>query len=66
MQEMFRTMTTAQVLHKLRKDYSDKDIVIMAEQCDKGIYLAIESIIGKEVCANYSAEEREILEGNDE
>lgn len=59
MQEMFKTMTTAQVLHKLRKEFSDKEIVQMAEQCTKGIYLCIESIIGKEVCADYSTEHRE-------
>lgn len=58
-QEMFKTMTTSQVLHKLRKTHSDKEIAVMSKSCDKGIYLAIESILGKEVCANYCAEDRQ-------
>ena len=64
MQEMFRTNTTSQVIHKLRKTKTDKEIAVMSQSCDKGIYLAIESILGKEVCANYCAESREILEDN--
>lgn len=66
MQKMFKTMTTAQVLHTLRKEFSDKEIVQMAEQCDKGIYLAISSVLGKEICANYSSEMREIMEDSNE
>lgn len=62
---MLQTMTTAQVVNKLRKTHSDKDIVLGAMDCPRGIREAINTILEKQVASDrYSSEMREV-EDND-
>lgn len=56
-------MTTAQAITKLRKTYSDKDIVLGAMGCPRGIREAINTILEKQVASDrYSSEDREVTE----
>ena len=64
--ELFRTLTTAQAVTRLRKTHSDKDILLIANELPRGIREAVNSIINKEVSSTrYSSEEREVTETND-
>lgn len=56
------THTTSQMLYKLRKNYHDDEILLMAGQVSRGIYDSFYSIINKEVCSDYSSEDREVTE----
>ena len=60
---MLRTMTTAQAVTRLRKTHSDKDIILGAMDCPRGIREAINTILEKQVASDrYSSEEREVTE----
>ena len=60
--ELMSTHTTSQILHKLRRNYHDEDILILSSEVSRGTYEAFSSIINKQVVAKYEAEEREIIE----
>lgn len=60
--ELMSTHTTSQILHKLRKNYHDEDILILSSEVSRGTYEAFSSIINKQVVAKYEAEEREVTE----
>ena len=61
--ELMSTHTTSQILHKLRRNYHDEDILILSSEVSRGTYEAFSSIINKEVSSNrYASEEREVQE----
>lgn len=65
MKDLFKTMTTAQAVSRLRKTHSDKVILEIASECSRGIYDAVYEVINKSVSSTrYGAEEREVLEDN--
>lgn len=67
MKDLFKTMTTAQAVSRLRKTHSDKDILLVASTLPRGLYDAVSSIINKEVSSTrYFSEEREQSEDNNE
>jgi hypothetical protein len=55
-------LTTHQRLHKLRKNYSDTEIIEALEYCSIGVRSSITSLLNKDVVARYEAEEREVTE----
>ena len=57
-----KILTTSQKLHKLRKDYSDRDIIYSLSFCSRGNREAMMTLFDKSVVAKYESEEREITE----
>ena len=66
LKQLLQDHTTSQMVYKLRKNYYDEDILIMASECSKGVYDAVSSIMNKQVSSTrYSSEEREVTETNE-
>ena len=60
--EDMKLLTTSQKLHKLRKDYSDRDIIYSLSFCSRGNREAMMTLLDKSVVAKYESEDREVSE----
>ena len=47
-----KLLTTHQQLYKLRKQFSDSDILKSLCDCPRGVKMALESLINKEYCGS--------------
>jgi len=56
--ETMKLLTTHQQLYKLRKQFSDSDILESLCDCSRGVKMALESLINKEYCGTTEIIER--------